>query len=144
MISRFIKYLDTVQEKDGGFGSLFATSLAIQAKLSTKVKAEFDMDAAWMNLKTSQKPDGSFGHSVTFTAIALPALTGQTLIDVKRVVCPDPEVAKKASPTLTVAYELEDLVFSQQRFSGHMVVQKGTTLQDALLNYAKENPTIFK
>ena len=67
LISRFIKYLDTVQEKDGGFGSLFATSLAIQAKLSTKVKAEFDMDAAWMNLKTSQKPDGSFGHSVTFT-----------------------------------------------------------------------------
>ena len=56
-----------MQEKDGGFGSLFATSLAIQAKLSTKVKTEFDIEAAWKNLKSAQKPDGSFGSSVTFT-----------------------------------------------------------------------------
>ena len=55
----------------------------------------------------------------SFPAIALPALTGQTLIDVKRIVCPDPEVAKQASPTLVVAYELEDLVFSQQKLRGN-------------------------
>ena len=59
--------MDSVQEKDGGFGSLFATALAIQAKLSTKVKTEFDIDGAWKYLKSVQKPDGSFGHSITFT-----------------------------------------------------------------------------
>ena len=48
---------------------MFATSLAIQAKLSTKVKTEFDVEAAWKNLKHAQKPDGSFGHSITFTGI---------------------------------------------------------------------------
>jgi hypothetical protein len=48
---------------------LFATSLAIQAKLSTKVKTEFDIEAAWKNLKAVQKPDGSFGHSITFTGL---------------------------------------------------------------------------
>ena len=48
---------------------MFATSLAIQAKLSTKVKTEFDVEAAWKNLKAAQKPDGSFGHSITFTGI---------------------------------------------------------------------------
>jgi len=66
---RYTKYLDSVQEKDGGFGSMFATSLAIQAKISTKVKTEFDIEAAWKNLKAAQKPDGSFGHSITFTGI---------------------------------------------------------------------------
>jgi hypothetical protein len=144
LIGRFTKYLDSVQEKDGGFGSLFATSLAIQAKLSTKVKTEFDVDAAWKNLKSSQKPDGSFGSSITFTAFALPALTGQTLIDIRRIPCPDPELAKKSSPTLIVAYELEDLVFSQQKFRGHISVKKGTTLLEALTTYSKENPTIMK
>ena len=80
----------------------------------------------------------------SFSAIALPALTGQTLIDVKRIPCPDPSIARKASPTLVVAYELEDLVFSQQKIRGHLVVQRGTTLLNALQNYSKENPTIFK
>jgi hypothetical protein len=87
----------------------------------------------------------TFHHNCPFIlAIALPALTGQTLIDVKRIVCPDPEEAKKNSPDLILAYELEDLVFSQQRFRGHLVVKKGTSLMDALLTYSRENPTIFK
>ena len=65
------------------------------------------------------KPSFSRQPHRSFPAIALPALTGQTLIDVKRIVCPDPEVAKQASPTLVVAYELEDLVFSQQKLRGN-------------------------
>jgi hypothetical protein len=69
-------------------------------------------------------------NNFPFAAIAMPALTGQTLIDVKRIVCPDPEAEKKSSPTLVVAYELEDLVFSQQRFRGHLVVQ-GSILRNS-------------
>jgi hypothetical protein len=75
-----------------------------------KVKNEFDIEAAWENLKATQKPDGSFGHSITFTAIALPALTGQTYIGIKLIPCPDPDITKKNYPTLVVAYELENQV----------------------------------
>jgi hypothetical protein len=85
---RYAKYIDGVQEKDGGFGSIFSTTLAIQvhypskpcfgrnemynvphfkAKLSTKVKFTFDLDASWRYLKNAQKADGSFGEAVTFT-----------------------------------------------------------------------------
>ena len=45
---------------------------------------------------------------------------------------------------MVAAYELEDQVFSQQKFRGHLVVLKGTSLMDALVNYSKENPTILK
>ena len=82
--------------------------------------------------------------SLFLSAIALPALTGQTLIDVKRIPCPDPNLAKKNSPTLVVAYELEDQVFSQQRLRGHLVVPKGTTLLSALQAYSRDNPTVLK
>jgi len=143
-IAQYAKYIDGVQEKDGGFGSIFSTTLAIQAKLSTKVKFTFDLDASWKYLKNAQKADGSFGEAVTFTAMSIPALTAQTFADFRRIQCDNYLNKGEPSPTFRVAYELEDAVFSQQKFRARLEVARGAKLLKALEDYSNNNPTVLK
>ena len=71
-----------MQQKDGGFGTIYATSLAIHADLSRSFrlpdKAEkFDFKKARQWLRNAQYKDGSFGSSVTFTSLAISGLTSR-------------------------------------------------------------------
>ena len=79
MILLFFRYINSIQHEDGGFGTLYGTSLALHAQSYSDVKfasnttleyAQPRTEAALKWLLDAQKPDGSFGSSLTFTSLA--------------------------------------------------------------------------
>jgi len=53
-------------------------------------------------------------------------------------------IFRTVAPTFRVAYELEDAVFSQQKFRARMEVARGSKLLNALEDYSAQNPTVLK
>ena len=76
-----LKYVQSLQREDGGYGTVYTTSLAIHADLSRLVKLpnnlRFNFKKAREWLRNAQQEDGSFGSSLTFTSLAISGLTSR-------------------------------------------------------------------
>ena len=127
--------------KDGGFGGFMATALAVQSlnRADSNLVQDHVASRGLTRLLEFQKLDGSFGESIGFTSLAMPALTGQTVADLRKVTCPN-----RNSEHHIVSFIVDDSVYSKQKVTGHIKVEDGTLLVRAFQRYSKRNPHTFK
>ena len=102
-------------------------------------------------VRSAQNSDGSFGHSVTLTSMAIAALSGFNALDIPSVRC-DPDAFNSSQFTsdryleggeMTVFYRIVDSFSNGQTLVGEMKVPSGASVLDALEAYRKENPKVF-
>ena len=84
-----MEYLISTQEEDGGFKTVYSTTLAIQAYLSAKHDHdEFKFAAARRWLVDAQSEDGAFG-SMAVTSLAIGGLVDTSVNMAKDINCQD-------------------------------------------------------
>jgi len=82
-----LKRLAQSQNKDGSFGNIHATALAIQTLSSLNATEGWNKTSAINWLKSFQQPGGSFAGSVFTTALVLPSLSGKSILQLKSYRC---------------------------------------------------------
>ena len=87
MEARNMEYLISMQGKDGGFKTVYGTTLAIQAYLSAKHDhPQFELAAARRWLVDAQSQSGAFG-SMSVTSLAIGGLVDQSVNLAKDINC---------------------------------------------------------
>ena len=82
-----MEYLISMQGEDGGFKTVYGTTLAIQAYLSAKHEhPQFELAAARRWLVDAQSPNGAFG-SMSVTSLAIGGLVDQSVNLAKDINC---------------------------------------------------------
>ena len=82
-----MEYLISMQGDDGGFKTVYGTTLAIQAYLSAKHDhPQFDLAAARRWLVDAQSQSGAFG-SMSVTSLAIGGLVDQSVNLAKDINC---------------------------------------------------------
>ncbi len=141
-----LRYIYSMQESDGGFGTVYTTALAISAVFSRLVappKADpFQFKQAREWLLESQKEDGSFGSSITFTSLAIGGMSSRSINLLSKVNCEDHWM--KDLDKFEIEIEITDEVFSKQTFVDRIPAEKGDALFDLLDSYAQKHPRTLK
>ena len=142
VIPTLVRHLVARQESDGGFGDFMATAMATQAlvRAESDLIDKNDVARAIRRLLKDQKEDGSFGSSIGNTALAMPALTGQTLADLRTNSCP-----KLGKSTYTVSIVVSDELHSKQSFRFHLDVDvdENQNLGREIQRFSRSNPETF-
>ena len=87
METRNMEYLISMQGDDGGFKTVYGTTLAIQAYLSAKHDhPQFELAAARRWLVDAQSQNGAFG-SMSVTSLAIGGLVDQSVNLAKDINC---------------------------------------------------------
>jgi len=146
-----VRRLELSESSDGGFGDYVSTALAVQAlvRTETRIVDQKLLDRSMYNLMSYQNEDGSFGGSIGMTALAIPAMTGQTAADLQEgIVCPETTTRKKQSNPLDSFHRLyivlNDDVYSKQVFRFNLEVRHGTGFVQALTGFARKNRKTFQ
>jgi len=134
----------------GGFGGFIPTAMAVQALVRTEtdlVDQRF-LDRNMQKLMSYQKDDGSFGSTIGHTALAIPALTGQTAADLQdSLICPE-KSRLRSSPvkdsTHTVHIAIHDKIYSKQVFRFSYQVKHKTNFIRGLSGFARKNQSTFE
>lgn len=138
---RNMDYLISMQGEDGGFKTVYGTTLAIQAYLSAKHDhPNFNFAAARRYLVNAQTPDGSFG-SMTLTSLSIGGLVDQSVNLAKEINCED--FLEIQDENFKVEFETRDRAFSHQSFVDRLPATIGDSLLDVLENFAKRYPKAF-
>jgi len=144
------KKLVLAVEKEEWEVGFTGTALAVQAlvRVDAGLVGRGVINRGIRRLISYQKEDGSFGSSISYTALALPALTGQTAADLGTTLCQPPPI--KEDQDLTVYIVIRDEVYSKQSTRIHIKVDKsgaaatrGTTLRSALVKFSRDNKDTF-
>lgn len=141
-------YLDKLKQyfanTGDNFGDFIQTALATQPLSSINSATELYFHSMPKFIRM-QKDDGSFGDSVTFTAMALPSLAHITSSELNAVECLEyrPRTVQ-GNHTIKLSYVMQDKVITDQRTTGHFYVPKGSRLIDALNAHSKLNPHTFQ
>jgi len=145
-----LRYINSIQHEDGGFGTLYGTSLALHAQSYSDVKfasnttlkyAQPRTEAALKWLLDAQKPDGSFGSSLTFTSLAslglLPSDVLFKINEINQVDC-NGKWANKNKTNIRV--EFSDDIYSKTTFEFRFPAKIGDNFITILEEYSKNNP----
>lgn len=150
MNSRFI---NSVQEEDGGFGNVYSTAMALHAQRQSPIvccsdkdeeHSTFRNDDAIQWLLDAQKSDGSVGSSVTFTSLSVLGLESsqsEALQNIQSVDCEGIWANKNKSK---IVVEFSDTVYSKMTFTESIPAKIGDNLKVLLENFAKDNPKTLK
>jgi len=138
---RNMAYLISTQEEDGGFKTIYGTTLAIQAYLSAKHDHdEFKFAAARRWLVDAQSENGAFG-SMAVTSLAIGGLVDTSVNLAKDINCQD--VLGIQDEHFKVEFETRDRAFSHQSFVDRLPAKMGDSLLDVLENYSQRYPKAF-
>jgi len=141
METRNMEYLISMQGDDGGFKTVYGTTLAIQAYLSAKHDhPQFELAAARRWLVDAQSQSGAFG-SMSVTSLAIGGLVDQSVNLAKDINCQN--VLEHQEENFAVEFETRDRAFSHQSFVDRLPATIGDSLLDVLENYAKRYPKAF-
>ncbi|KAG1667080.1 CD2 antigen cytoplasmic tail-binding protein 2 [Nymphon striatum] len=140
-----VKRLQQAQQEDGGFGTTFATSLAIQALHAAQAVTPEITSGAYNFLQREQKQTGSFVN-VFIATVVLPAISGNTFLNMKRANCPPKGVlVPDVGPNMVfVKYRVEDAIRNAFNISGSVAVPEGTTAHQIMNSLATESPGSFQ
>lgn len=134
-------FINDLKPKEGNsFGSLYKDVLLFQ---SLK-KDDPRIPALRKHILSLQKSDGSYGGSVSLTAMTIPVLSNWTAVDIQYSPCTG-SPAKDVTPRdfVTLHYEIEESVISKQSIVGKFLAKPNQPLLDALVAFHKEHPEIF-
>ena len=142
-----LKYISSLQNEDGGFGTIHATALAVTAEIAEEGLTPFEPQPfitpkALDWLVAAQNADGSFGSSVTFTSLALTALHQSEVRFLSILQCH--EIYGKPVDDFEIRIAITDTLFARQTFYDRVPVKTGELLSDVLEAYAKANPKSLK
>merc|ERR1712179_136824 len=148
------EFINSVQEEDGGFDNVYSTALALHAqrqspivccKNKNKKHPDFNEDLAINWLLEAQKPDGSFGSSITFTSLSGLGLASSHPLDplqnIRSVECDGIWANKNKSK---IAVEFSENVYSKMSFRESIPATIGDHIIVLLENFAEENPKTLK
>lgn len=149
------RYLNSVQEEDGGFGTFHKTALALHSQRFTPIQcclkktykySTFREKAAteWL-VDAQDKENGGFGSSITFTSLAILSLApnGQfaDLQNLDSINCEKTWANKMDQKGIVV--QISDQAFSKLTFIQRLEAKVGQNLKMLLDDYAKANPKII-
>ncbi len=125
--------------------NLAQLSLLLQASSVSPISLGVDTDLLTKRLLKLQSADGSFGGSVSLTALAIPALSNFNSLDIPSVTCPKAnEPVGEENGHIRVYYRIEDLFFHSQTLIGDFQTMEGTSLFRAIEEYEKSYPFIIR
>jgi len=148
------RFINSVQEEDGGFGNVYSTALALHAQRQSPLVCCSDKSSehstfrnadALQWLLDAQKPDGSVGSSITFTSLSVLAFESSdpfnALQNIQSVDCEGIWANKNKSK---IAVEFSDTVYSKMTFTESIPAKIGDNLKVLLENFAENNPKTLK
>ena len=127
------RYIVERQEEDGSFGSVFSTSLALQANAAAPRRVNIDKAAALRYLADQAGQDGGYGTPL-ITALTLPALAGRSMLDIGKLECVGEGEEER------VFYVIQDTVFTESKVKGSFPFEEGKTLLEAIQEFSNKNP----
>jgi len=127
------EYISDRQQSDGGFGSVFSTSLALQANAAAPRRVSIDKAGALSYLVEHIGEEGGYGTPL-ITALALPALAGRSMLDIGKLECVEGREEKR------VFFVIADTVFTESSLKGSFPFEVGKTLLEAFQEFSDENP----
>ncbi|TRY64197.1 hypothetical protein TCAL_15174, partial [Tigriopus californicus] len=133
-------FIQSLEVGDNGYGTLYKTSLALQA-LGHGGPHEQSLRDQLISL---QKPDGSFGGSVVVTALVIPAISNFSAQDIKDAPCSRPSILDTTDKDFVkINYEITENIVSKQSVVGQILAKPGGNLDEAFKAYQKENPLVL-
>jgi hypothetical protein len=144
--TRQIAYVKDKQDQDGGFGNLFATTLAVQAANAVgTVNLPVNVASALKYIMEDQDDTGSFGNPV-LTAFILPTLIGRSIADVKTTQCKASRLADSPLPSghVRVVLSIEDNIYAQRYVDFKTSSLPGKSILDVMNEQAAKHPKAFK
>jgi len=131
------RYIAGRQQDDGGFGSVFATSVALQAHSAAPRRVGIDKVAAVRYLMEQAGVDGGYGTPL-ITSLVISALSDRSVLDIGKIKC------ISSGEEARVRYILEDTVITESAVRGSFPFEEGKTLLEALTEFARNNPAALQ